>query len=270
MPSDGVLPRFEAVAAVIGPARSADEETRGNPGFFSYRRSTEKPLPIAAKCYQLLLNVRGVSWRKPLQTRGFTFHPLIGTFACLACGDRLDGVPVVGCGDHDRVDVRPVQHGPEVLDPSHIGGKFCHAWNALPQAGEPRIDLVVFGIQVRCINITERDNLRIGMGKEGLEKLAAAVAHADETKTDLVACPEHPGRGQRRSGTGGRGRHRGLREITTVETRGHGSCLSPAPASRRYVMETLDGSRRTWFRPDALIKEWSRAGVNGPMTTGET
>ncbi len=55
------------------------------------------------------------------------------------------------------------------------------------------------------------------MGKEGLEKLAAAVAHPDEAKTDLVACAEHPGRGQRRSGTHSRGRHRGLREITTVE-----------------------------------------------------
>src|SRR5208337_3634830 len=73
------------------------------------------------------------------------------------------------------------------------------------------------------------------MGKEGMERLAAAVAHPDEAKTDLVACAEHPGRGQRRSGTRGRGRHRGLREITTVETRGHGSCLSPAacgPAMR--------------------------------------
>src|SRR5271157_1121511 len=134
----------------------------------------------------------------------------------------------------------------------------------------PSGHLVVFGVQVRCIIIAERDNLRIGMGKEGLEKLAAAVAHPDETKTDLVACAEHPGRGQRRSSTGGRGRHRGLREITTVETRGHDSCLSPAPASRPCVMETFDGSRRTWFRPDALIREWSPAGVNGPMTTGET
>ena len=113
---------------------------------------------------------------------------------------------MVGCGDHDRVDVRPVQHGPEVLDPSHIGGKFWHARNALPQAGEPRVDLVVFSVQVRSINIAERDNLRIGMGKEGLEKLAAAVAHPDEAKTGLVACADHPGRGQRRSGTLGRGR----------------------------------------------------------------
>ncbi len=111
---------------------------------------------------------------------------------------------MVGCGDHDRVDVRPVQHGPEVLDPSHIGGKFWHARNALPQAGEPRIDLVVFGVQVRSINIAERDNLRIGMGKEGLEKLAAAAAHPDEAKTGLVACADHPGRGLRRSGTRGR------------------------------------------------------------------
>ena len=71
----------------------------------------------------------------------------------------------------------------------------------LLQVGEPRIDLVVVGVQIRSINIAERDDLRIGMGKEALEKLAAAVAHADEAKTDLVACPEHPGWGQRRSGT---------------------------------------------------------------------
>ncbi|HMF38048.1 MAG TPA: hypothetical protein VKF17_15490, partial [Isosphaeraceae bacterium] len=66
---------------------------------------------------------------------------------------------MVGCGDHHRVNVRPVQHGPEVLDTSHIGGKFRHARNASPQAGEPRIDLVVFGVQVRSTNIAERDNL---------------------------------------------------------------------------------------------------------------
>jgi len=46
---------------MIGPARSADAETRENPVFFSYRRSTEKPLPFAAKCCRFLLNVRGVS-----------------------------------------------------------------------------------------------------------------------------------------------------------------------------------------------------------------
>ncbi len=144
---------------------------------------------------------------------------------------------MVGCGDHHRANVRPVQHGPEVLDPSHIGGNFRHARNALPQAGKPRIDLVVFGVQVRRINNAERDNLRIGMGQEGLEKLAAAVAHPDEPKTNLVACAEHPGRGRRRRQdcTRGRGRHRSPREITAVETRGHGSCLSPAacgPAMR--------------------------------------
>ena len=151
---------------------------------------------------------------------------------------------MVGCGDHDRVDVRPVQHGPEVLDPSHIGGKFWHARNALPQAGEPRVDLVVFSVQVRSINIAERDNLRIGMGKEGLEKLAAAVAHPDEAKTGLVACADHPGRGQRskrhprpRPPTAAFEKSRRLKPVDMAH-----AFLRP-PAGRPCVMETRDASR---------------------------
>ena len=117
---------------------------------------------------------------------------------------------MVGRGDHDRVDVRPVEHGPEVLDANHVGGNLAACEDAWPQVGEPRIDLVVFGIQVGRINVAEGDDLRIRMGKKRLEKLAAAVAHPDEPQPDLVVCPEHPCRGRRQDCTRGRGRHRGL------------------------------------------------------------
>ena len=143
--------------------------------------------------------------------RFFDIHILAG----VTSGDCLDGVPVIGRGDHDGVDIGPIEYAAEVLHPHHIGGNFGHARNTRPEAGETRIHLVILRIQIRCINIAECDDPGIGLGQERLEKLAAAVAHADEAQTDLVVRPEHACRRGHR--TRGRRRDCGLREMTSVD-----------------------------------------------------
>ncbi len=163
----------------------------------------------------------------------------IHILAGLAGGDGLDGVPVVGRGDDERVDVRTVEQHAEVLHSDRAAGDLGHAGNTRAQASETWINLVVFGMEVRCVHIAERHDLRIGLRQERLQELAAAVAHADEPEPHLVAGGSRARRCRGRHGTSGRGgssrgRRRCPRELTAVVNRRHGDCLSPAASGRPY------------------------------------
>ena len=115
-------------------------------------------------------------------------------------------MPVVRCGDHDGVDVFAIENRAEILDAGDVALEFGHLGNPPTQTGEPRVEPIVGRVEIGLIHIAQGDDLGIGLGDETLQKLAAAIAHADEAKPNLVVGSQHAARSQAH---GGRGRGRG-------------------------------------------------------------
>ena len=117
----------------------------------------------------------------------------INILSRLAGRDHLDRVPVVGRGDHDRVDVLSIEDRAKVVDPRHIAVELGHLGDSLAQTGKPRIQAIVSTIEIRLVDVAQRDDLGIDVRQESFQELASAVSHADEAEPHLVAGCQSPG-----------------------------------------------------------------------------
>ena len=117
----------------------------------------------------------------------------VDVLARVAGGDHLDGVPVVGRGDHDGVDILAIEDRAEILDAGDVPFDLRHLGDAIAQAGEPRVEPIVSPVEVRLVDVAERHDLGIRMRQEALQELAAAIAHADEAQPDPFVGPEPRG-----------------------------------------------------------------------------
>ena len=120
---------------------------------------------------------------------------------------RLDRVPVVRRGDDHGVDVLAVEQAAEVLDPldrpAEVG---LSRGDALAQVLEAGVDPVVRPVEVGLVDVGQGDDLRIGMGAEGVQDLDAAVAHADAAEVHPIIGPDDPARRRRGRDRARRGR----------------------------------------------------------------
>ena len=132
---------------------------------------------------------RGLDHRPALGDRHRQRLLDVDVLARLAGGDHLDRVPVVGRGDHHRVDVLAIEERPEVLDARDVAGEL-RASGECASPGWRTADRPCRSRRSdRLIDIAEGDDPGVGMGQEPLEELAAAVAHADEAQPDLIVGP---------------------------------------------------------------------------------
>ena len=86
---------------------------------------------------------RGLDHRPALGDRHREWLLDIYVLACLAGGDHLDRVPVVGRGDHDSVDILAIEDRAEILDARHIALELGHLGNTLAQTGESGIESII-------------------------------------------------------------------------------------------------------------------------------
>ena len=101
----------------------------------------------------------------------------------LAGGHEVQGVPVVGRGDDDGVEVLAVEQLAEV----GVGIGLA--------AG-----LLAGGEQVGLVDVADGGDLAIVVRQEGVEQLVAAIADADEAEADALVGAEDRARPRRRSG----------------------------------------------------------------------
>ena len=106
--------------------------------------------------------------------------------------DRHRGVPVVGRGYDDRVEVRPVQQPAEIT----LGGRS--------PAGHGQAFL-----EPRGVDLADRGHLAVGLGQEIEQVALADEADADHADANAVVGTHHPARG---GGGGQPGAGYGLQE----------------------------------------------------------
>jgi hypothetical protein len=93
----------------------------------------------------------------------------VHVLAAVAGGDALDRMPVVGRGDHHRVEILAIEQLAE------IGQRLGAA-----------VDLGVGLFQCRLVHVAKGDDLHVGVRQEGVHQLAAPVSHADASQPDTV------------------------------------------------------------------------------------
>ena len=148
----------------------------------------------------------------------------IDVFSGLACGDRLNGMPVVGSRDDERVDILAIEKRAEILDPADVAFQPGHLGDAFAQAGEARIEPVISAAQIGLVHIAEGDDPGVGLSEKALQELAATVPDADETEPQLFIGAQHAtgGRAETHGRRGGCGRDGCFGEGTAMEMIRHG------------------------------------------------
>jgi hypothetical protein len=110
-------------------------------------------------------------------------------FSGLECHDGLDGVPVVGCGNADRVDVFAGQQFAEIGVASDVPAEFLpHLRHRDSRAQIGWVYRGPVASKVRFVHIAECDDLGFGVGHKAFEQLGSPVADADKSHADLSAC----------------------------------------------------------------------------------
>ena len=98
----------------------------------------------------------------------------------LARVDCLEGVPIIRRADDHGVEVLQVEQ------PAIVG-----------EAGWRTTGLPYREVDVRLVDVAHGDDLRVGVRKERVEHLVAAVPQADEPEADAIVGSEHSSRARR-------------------------------------------------------------------------
>ena len=103
-------------------------------------------------------------------------------------GDGLQGVPVVGRGHHDGVDVGPIEELAKIIEEHGLAAQ-----------------LLAGLFQGRLADVAQGGHLGVGIFQKGPDQLHAAIGHADQAQSHPIVGPQHV----RGLGGGKRGRRRG-------------------------------------------------------------
>jgi len=184
------------IADAIGPG-DGDLADFARPDVFHCLHICFGRSPMQAYLNDPVVAFRGIDHFSAFHNRNRQrlFH--VNIFSRLAGHDRLDSMPMVRrCDDH-CIDILAVEQTAKILITRYVGAELLgHPWNpAAERIQDPFVDFGIVPHQVRLVNIAKGDNFGVIVLQKTVEKLRAAVAHADKANADFfisaARCSNH-------------------------------------------------------------------------------